>query len=1054
MAFAFRRVVAALTLVGLILQLAIAELPSVTGTHPWLIELIDATPTGFTNYQTSLAVDSRGVPHVAYVLVDTDELRYAVRTPSGWAVEVVHPWHDGGWVSLKLDRSDRPHIAFYNADGPNRSMDYATKSGGLWRTETVESGVPDWRCGLYPSISIDSLDHPRIAYLCEKSVPPYAERVMYAAWNGTRWVVEQVEAYAFETALGRMNPSLAIGPDDRAHVAYFNVTGQELRHAFHDGIGWTSEVVDSGVNLSYRGTSIAVDPSNRAHIAYFDVDAGDLKYAVSDGVGWTIKVLDNGLIKGCQSSNDASLALDPSGELAVAYFACKPGVQGNLAFAWNSSSGWSTELVYTEFGSGGLPSLAFDRWGNPHISFLHHYEGKVMYATVAPSLPDYGPWDAQPASPPTVGLSRPVPLSVAVGNFGAGWNTSSTLVLFNATTPSIPFVSFEIPPLAAGNVTGPFAATWISPAVAGTYEVVASVDAGDTVPELDESNNEYTWTITVVSSPVTSLLVGSPNATLGVTYLTSLTPLSFSVIDGGGTGINRTSYRVDGGPWMSYTGAFALAGEGEHLLEWFSEDNVGNVEATRSEILRVDDTPPTAALVLGDPRYLVGGSFVTSSTPLTVTAADAGVTPVGLGTVDVRFDGGAWTAYAGAFTLPGEGTRAVEFRAADRLGNVAEASATLNVDDTPPSTVLSVGDPSLVAGETFVTSATPLALSSVDGGPVPVGVDVVEVRIDAGSWTPYVAAFQLTGEGRHTVRYRGIDRLGNVEAEGDASVVVDDSPPEVMVDIGTPRYVGPARYVTPWTPISLTATDLGAVAVGLASLEYRLDGGPWNPVLGPLTLSGPDGPRTLEYRARDRLGNSATGSLILVLDATPPTTTISPGEGRHPEGTAFVLSASDAGCGLEETLYRVDGGPWALYTVPLVLPAGEHVVEYRSTDRLGNEEATRSIRVEIGGQPPIPVSVNWKPLVAIAFSILLAVAGVWSSRRAPWQGTAGARRVSKAFLVTSLPFVTIEGATGIFSHFTGLLAIPPVLGIGTVVDVGILAAGVATAASRVIWASR
>ena len=55
----------------------------------------------------------------------------------------------------------------------------------------------------------------------------------------------------------------------------------------------------------------------------------------------------------------------------------------------------------------------------------------------------------------------------------------------------------------------------------------------------------------------------------------------------------------------------------------------------------------------------------------------------------------------------------------------------------------------------------------------------------------------------------------------------------------------------------------------------------------------------------------------------------------------------------------------------------------------------------------------------------------------------------KAFAITSLPFVLIETATGMASLVTGYLSMPPVIGIGTGVDLVILVAGLAVTVLRV-----
>src|SRR3990170_5184001 len=207
-----------------------------------------------------------------------------------------------------------------------------------------------------------------------------------------------------------------------------------------------------------------------------------------------------------------------------------------------------------------------------------------------------------------------------------------TIAFFTAPAPATPFAAFAIAPLAPSETSVRFAAAWTAPATPGTYDVVADVDFGDDLAEWDEANNRFTWTIDVLAGPITTLVVGTPNVTAIETYVTSATLLSFAVLDPSGAGIRNTTVRVDGGPWVNYTatGSFTLAGEGPHLVEWSSEDFAGNVEAVANATLVVDDTPPPTTLAVGDPKYLVGGTYVRSTTPISLAAADGGVTPVGL----------------------------------------------------------------------------------------------------------------------------------------------------------------------------------------------------------------------------------------------------------------------------------------------------------------------------------------------------------------------------------------------------------------------------------------
>ena len=149
---------------------------------------------------------------------------------------------------------------------------------------------------------------------------------------------------------------------------------------------------------------------------------------------------------------------------------------------------------------------------------------------------------------------------------------------------------------------------------------------------------------------------------------------------------------------------------------------------------------------------------------------------------------------------------------------------------------------------------------------------------------------------------------------------------------------------------------------------------------------------------------------------------------------------------MNRTDYRIDGGDWSPYTAPFTLSEGEHTIRYHSVDRLGNAENERTLAVP--AEVVLPVEPNWKPFIALAFSLVLLAVGAWSSRRAPWKGGKGARAVLNALALFALPFVLLEAGTGIVSLFSGILSIPPLLGVGTAVDLTILLTGIAVVMYR------
>ena len=124
---------------------------------------------------------------------------------------------------------------------------------------------------------------------------------------------------------------------------------------------------------------------------------------------------------------------------------------------------------------------------------------------------------------------------------------------------------------------------------------------------------------------------------------------------------------------------------------------------------------------------------------------------------------------------------------------------------------------------------------------------------------------------------------------------------------------------------------------------------------------------TLDAGAAVRLSDGAG-------DTTPPVTTaLSPGDATYHVAVPVALFATDGpdGSGVASTEWRVDGAAWHHGASAVVqAPKGTHrvrVLEYRSTDRAGNVEATHELDVAIDTtvssdgrhfvpMPPSPVS--------------------------------------------------------------------------------------------------
>src|SRR5205823_1651131 len=241
-----------------------------------------------------------------------------------------------------------------------------------------------------------------------------------------------------------------------------------------------------------------------------------------------------------------------------------------------------------------------------------------------------------------------------------------------------------------------------------------------------------------------------------------------------------------------------------------------------------------------------------------------------------------------------------------------------------------------------------VGLSANDSGS---GVAATYVQVDGGNWAIYAGPIALT-EGNHVLHYYAADVAGLMEATHSLSVSVDVTPPATASSLaGTAGANG--WYVTGVSAM-LTATD---VTSGVATIEYRIDGGPWVTYDRAVTLG--EGRHVLGFRATDLAGNREIDRSVSVLvdTATPVSSAVLQGSigdnGWYRSNVTVSLNASDATSGVAQISYRLDNGSWLVYQGAFVLTNGEYVLEYFAKDAAGLVEPTHTTTIRINTIAPI-----------------------------------------------------------------------------------------------------
>jgi len=254
---------------------------------------------------------------------------------------------------------------------------------------------------------------------------------------------------------------------------------------------------------------------------------------------------------------------------------------------------------------------------------------------------------------------------------------------------------------------------------------------------------------------------------------------------------------------------------------------------------------PVTNLVIGQPNWTSGTTYVRTSTPLDFVVTD--MNGQGIHNTTYRIDNAAWVEYTPGlhFYLPAEGEHNLEWYSVDNLGITENVkSRVIRVDDTPPTTAADLEGRVYQGNHTYVRSTTLVRLVATDGGVIKVGVQGSEYRLPGGQWVSYATPFIVGGlDGLRKIEYRSTDLLGNTEDAGNITVFVDDTFPQTLLVPSTQEF-------TTDTTFELVAVDNGS---GVSSTMYSIDGGAYVNYTGKFQLS--EGDHTITFWSEDRLGH-------------------------------------------------------------------------------------------------------------------------------------------------------------------------------------------------------
>ncbi|MCW4015028.1 MAG: PKD domain-containing protein [Candidatus Bathyarchaeota archaeon] len=184
------------------------------------------------------------------------------------------------------------------------------------------------------------------------------------------------------------------------------------------------------------------------------------------------------------------------------------------------------------------------------------------------------------------------------------------------------------------------------------------------------------------SSPVSSINLDGTQGTDG--WFTSDVTVSLLSSDAVSE-VDRTEYNLDNSAWDIYTAPFEITDEEATVVYYRSIDQAGNVEATKTETVKLDKTVPFGSVLINDDATYTN----LVSINLTLSGDDdvSGISQMRFSNSDIEWS--SWETYSTskAWTLVATGgTRTVYVQFKDNAGLVSESyTDTIILDTTKPT---------------------------------------------------------------------------------------------------------------------------------------------------------------------------------------------------------------------------------------------------------------------------------------------------------------------------------------------------------------------------------
>ncbi len=388
-----------------------------------------------------------------------------------------------------------------------------------------------------------------------------------------------------------------------------------------------------------------------------------------------------------------------------------------------------------------------------------------------------------------------------------------------------------------------------------------------------------------VTAPVTS-----HNYTDNGQWVNHPVTINLTATDTGGSGVAQTHYRIDGGLNQDGT-VININTDGVHTVEFWSEDNAGNVETPHKTLsVKIDSIAPVTEADLAPGPNTAGWS--NGSVDIDLAAVDG---CSGIKETHYQVDGGADT-IGNTVNINTEGSHTVQYWSVDQAGNVEipHKSVTVKIDLTAPQTQANYPAPGATG---WYGSNVTVNFTATDGGS---GTKETRYKVNGGT-EQIGTSVNINTNGVNTLEYWTIDQASNVEMPHKTITINVDQAAPVTAANQTPAANAAGWNNTSPVTVNFSATDSGS---GLKETHYRV--GSAAEQIGNSVNISVEGTQEVQYWSVDQAGQVETPhkTITVKLDLTAPAiANLQPANGATVTGPMVNISAK-----LSDSLSAINPG--------------------------------------------------------------------------------------------------------------------------------------------------